>query len=370
MVFKIVFYIFLGSTAVQFMFWFFRFSRLVFMKEKRSQKPALNEPVSVVVCARNELQNLKNLLPRLYEQDYDNFEIIVVNDRSGDGTYDFLREEEQGNSLLEVVNIESTPDHIQEKKYALMLGIKKAKNDIVLLTDADCYPNTRFWIKTMASGFEENIKIVLGFSQYERKKGLLNKLIRFETLYTAIQYVSAALGRSPYMGVGRNLAYRKSFFLEKNGFSGYEKVIGGDDDLFVNKNGNKSNTKVVVGKDALVISYPKTKWRDFYRQKKRHLSVGKLYKGGNKTSLGILSLSHILFWFSFITLAVMSREPVWLMWGLLIRAAFLLVTFVPASKKLGDRVNFWNLVILDIIYVIYYSFTGIPALFSKKVKWN
>ena len=370
MAFKTVFYIFLGSTFVQFLFWLFRFSRLVFMKDKRSPETGQREPVSVVICARNELQNLKNLLPRLYEQDYENFEIIVVNDRSGDGTYDFLREEEPKNDLLEVVNIESTPDHIQEKKYALMLGIKKAKNDIVLLTDADCYPNTNRWIQTMANGFEKGIKIVLGFSQYERKKGLLNNLIRFETLYTAIQYISAALGKSPYMGVGRNLAYRKSFFLEKNGFSGYEKVIGGDDDLFVNKNSNKSNTKVAVGKDGLVISCPKTNWRDFYRQKKRHLSVGKLYKGGNKTSLGILSLSHILFWFSFITLAVMSREPIWLLWGLLIRAFFLLVTFVPASKKLGDQVNLWNLVMLDIVYVAYYFFTGIPALFSKKVKWN
>ena len=370
MVFKTIFYIFLGSTTVQFLFWLFRFSRLVFMKEKGSQKTNRQEPVSVVVCSRNELQNLQKLLPRLYEQEYPDFEIIVINDRSGDGTYDFLREEEQKSNLLEVVNIESTPDHIQEKKYALMLGIKKAKNDIVLLTDADCYPNTNRWIQTMANGFEENIKIVLGFSQYERKKGLLNKLIRFETLYTAIQYVSAALGKSPYMGVGRNLAYRKSFFLEKNGFSGYEKVVGGDDDLFVNKNSNKNNTKVAVGKDGLVVSYPKTKWREFYRQKKRHLSVGKLYKGRNKTSLGILSLSHVLFWFSFITLAVMSREPIWLLWGLLIRAFFLLVTFVPASKKLGDSISFWNLVILDIIYVFYYSFTGIPALFSKKVKWN
>ncbi|MDN5212151.1 glycosyltransferase [Fulvivirgaceae bacterium BMA12] len=342
----------------------------MFLKHKGSQERDQKEPVSVVICARNELENLKVLLPKLYDQEYEDYEIIVVNDRSGDGTYDFLREEEPKNSRLEVVNIESTPDHIQEKKYALILGIKKAKNDIVLLTDADCYPNSRHWIQAMANGFKANINIVLGFSQYERKKGLLNKLIRFETLYTAIQYISAALGRSAYMGVGRNLAYRKSFFLEKNGFSGFEKVIGGDDDLFVNKNSNKNNTKVAIGADALVISYPKTKWRDFYRQKKRHLSVGKLYKGRNKTGLGILSLSHILFWFSFITLAVMSREPIWLVLGLLIRTFFLLVTFVPASKKLGDRVNFWNLILLDVVYMVYYFFTGIPVLFSKKVKWS
>lgn len=370
MLIKILLYIFIGCAGIQLLYWLIWFSKLVFHTQKPSKKVNPDEPVSVVICARNEFDNLKTLLPKLYEQNYKEFEIIVVNDNSGDDTYDFLRVEEPLQEKLQVVNIENTPDHIQNKKYALMLGIKRAKHDLILLTDADCYPNTENWIKSMARSFEDKTQIVLGYSQYEKRPGLLNKLIRYETLYTGIQYLAAALSKSPYMGVGRNLAYRKSFFLANNGFAGFERVIGGDDDLFVNKYGNGKNTRIAIGKDAVVISYPKSTWTEFFRQKKRHLSVGKLYRGGKKTSLAILSLTHILFWFSFITLAVMSREPIWLLWGLLIRLFFLLITFVPGAIKLGDRVSLWNLALLDFIYVGYFFFTGIPALFSKKIKWS
>ncbi len=370
MLIKSVLYIFIGCASIHFLFWIFWFSKLIFFQNRKQVSNSANEPVSIVICARNELNNLKSLLPKLYQQKYPQYEIIVVNDNSGDGTYDFLREEEPANELLEVVNIHDTPDHINAKKYALMLGIKKAKHDIILLTDADCYPNTDAWIEKMAGAFDKDTQIVLGYSQYERKPGFLNAFIRFETLNTGILYVSAALSKSAYMGVGRNLAYRKSYFLKHNGFSGFEKIMGGDDDLFVNKHANNKNTKVVIGSEAMVYSYPKLKWASYYKQKLRHLAVGKLYKAGSKTRLAILSLAHILFWFSFITLAVMSREPIWLIGGFLIRTLFLLITFVPGAKKLGDKTSFFTLVFLDLFYVGYFIFTGIPALLSKRIKWS
>ncbi len=367
---KSVFYIFIGCAGIHFLYWIFWFSKLIFFKKDKQADHDVEEPISVIICARNELENLKSLLPKLYDQKYREYEVIVVNDNSGDGSYDYLRVEEPLQDKLEVVNIHDTPDHINGKKYALMLGIKKAKHDIMLLIDADCYPQSDKWMATMARTFDKETQIVLGYSQYEKKPGFLNNFIRFETLYTGVQYISAALAKSPYMGVGRNLAYRKSFFLKHNGFSGFEKIMGGDDDLFVNKYCNSKNTKVAIGSDALVYSYPKVSWSTFYKQKLRHLAVGKLYKAGSKTRLAILSLAHILFWFSFITLAVMSGEPIWLLWGFLIRATFLLITFVPGAKKLGDKISFLNLVFLDLFYIGYFIFIGVPALFSKKIKWS
>ncbi len=370
MKYDILLYLFVSSAGIQLFFWIIWFSRLVFYKKKNIDEPVKEEGVSVIICARNELENLKNLLPKIYEQDYSQFEVIVVNDRSADESFDYLRIEEQRQSLLEVVHIEHSPDHIQSKKYAIMLGVKKAKYDLILLTDADCYPASNQWIKSMSSCFTEKIQIVLGYSQYEKRKGILNSFIRFETFYTGLHYVSAALAKMPYMGVGRNLAYRKSLFLEVNGFSGYEKTMGGDDDLFVNKNSTRKNTSVCIGIDSVVYSYPKSTIGALYKQKLRHLSIGKHYKGINKTTLGILSLSHILFWLSFIILASVAREPIWLLFGIIGRFAFISITFIPASKKLGDKISWWNLALLDLLFVGYYVVTGIPALFSKRVKWR
>ncbi len=365
---KILFYLFISSIVIQLYFLLSAYIRLIFYKKKESKTTL--QPVSIIVCAYNELENLKKLLPKLYEQQHPDFEIIIVDDKSYDGTYEFLREESANNSLLKVATITETPDHINYKKYALLIGIKKAKNDIVLLTDADCLPASDEWVTSMTDSFEKETKIVLGYSQYKKETGFLNTFIRYETLHTGVQYIAAALAKNAYMGVGRNLAYRKSFFLEKDGFSGFEGVMGGDDDLFVNKYADRKNTKISIGKDSLVYSIPKTTFKEYYRQKLRHLSVGKLYRFGSKFRLGILLFAPLLFWFSFITLAIVEKEPAWLLWGFAIRLVYLILIYVPSSKKLGDSINIFGLLFMDFFYLIYQFIIGIPALFAKKVRWH
>lgn len=363
--------IFAGCLLLQLSYYLFIFSRLGFKGDQNTSIVESDAGVSVVVCACNEVENLRKLLPALMTQHFPQFEIIVVNDRSTDDTLSFLRSEVEKAEHLKIVTIEETPAHINSKKYGITLGIKSAKYDIILLTDADCVPASEDWIEAMVAPFHNNVtKIALGYSQYITKKGLLNLLIRFETLYTAVQYLSFALAGRPYMGVGRNMAYRKSFFLDKKGFSGYQKVMGGDDDLFVNKNATSQNTAVVLGKKSKVYSAPKTSWKTYFVQKKRHLSVGKLYKFKDRMYLGLLFLSHGLFWATFIALLVMWHEPYLIIGGFVVRILIQYLIFYKAAQKLGDKIKLWMLPLLDVLYLMYYIATGISAVASRNIKWN
>jgi len=347
---------------------------LIFLKaftgNKQSNSPATH-PVSVVIAARNELNNLKLLLPKLYNQNHDNYEIIIVDDRSDDDTYYFLYEEKKTQPLLKVVTVKETPNKMNPKKYALTLGIKAANNEIILLTDADCLPENEEWIQSMSSNFKNaSTEINLGVSVYQKQKGFLNAFIRFETLSTAIQYIGLALSGMPYMGVGRNLAYKKELFLKNKGFNSHIDITGGDDDLFVNKHGSNKNTTVSLSKSALTTSIPKQTWSGFFRQKTRHLSVGKYYKLKHTLLLAFISLTHLGFWISLIFCSVLIMEPYILLTGFILRTLLLYLTFMTACKKIGVRFDIWGLVFLDFIFVFYYLSIGIRALFTKKVRWS
>ena len=167
------------------------------------------------------------------------------------------------------------------------------------------------------------------------------------------------------------MAYRKSLFLDNKGFSGYQKITGGDDDLFINKHATKANTQAAVGSDSLVYSIPKTTWKEYFRQKKRHLAVGKLYKFSDRLRLGILFLSQVLFWVSFIALLCLWHEPYFVIAGFVLRVLVQYIIFYKAAQKLGDKIKLWMLIpMLDVLYVMYYIGTGISAVASRNIKWN
>ena len=342
---------------------------IAFSKGNKEHAPPT--PASVIVCAHNEEDNLRRLLPILYEQIHPEFEVIIVDDRSYDGTYDFLLRESKRNDKLRIVKVNEKPENFNGKKYALTLGIKAAKYENIVLTDADCTPASRHWLSHMSSQFTEGTQINLGFSYYEERTGFLNTFIRFETLVTAIHYIGRALMNSPYMGVGRNLAYTKSLFISNKGFKGHLDVTGGDDDLFVNEHATGKNTAVTIGPESTVYSIPKNSWKLFFRQKIRHLSVGKRYKSGNKVILGLYSLTHAFFWLFLIVLIGMQIELYVVIGAILLKTLLLYLTFIYACKKLGVKFNFWaTLVILDLLFVFYYSIIGLKALFTKRVRWS
>jgi cellulose synthase/poly-beta-1,6-N-acetylglucosamine synthase-like glycosyltransferase len=342
---------------------------IAFNKDKRIATTSTPTGMSVIVCAHDEEDNLRKLIPILLAQDHPNFEVIIVNDRSNDGTYDYLLKATTEDPRLRMVTVRDVPKHMTGKKFALTMGIKAARHDWVLLTDADCRPGPS-WIAGMNQHIVDNKSIVIGVSPYEKHEGLLNTFIRFESLLTAIQYVGFALSGRPYMGVGRNLAYRRQLFLESKGFNDHLDIIGGDDDLFVNRHATSANVAVAIGPGVVVHSVPKKTWRELFYQKLRHLSVGKRYKAADRFLLGLFSITWILSPFTWVAMPFLGIQ--WSIVGglIVLRLVLLCTVFNVAPRILGEPFEAWKVPFLDFIYAFYYLVAGPIALVTKRVRWK
>ena len=367
---EILFWTFLIRAGIQFLF--FALVTLVIYRYKLPSESQTEKPgVSVIVCAKNEYENLQKLIPALLQQEYPNFEIILVDDKSTDETYDYAIELEQREKKFKLLRIDLTPDHIHNKKYAITLGVKAAKNDIILLTDADCLPAGENWIDEMTKGFSDDKKqFVLGFSQYKDQETFLSKFINYETLLTGIHYIGIALLGNPYMGVGRNLGYRKSVFLKNNGFGKFQGIVGGDDDLIINQHARKRNTSIVLSAQAVVYSLPKTSYKEFVLQKTRHLSVGRHYRKADRLLLGLLITTKFTFWISFIAAILAVNQTILIGGSFLLVMVSLLTSISALKKKTGDNSGVWMSPLLDILFLFYYITTGLKVLFTKKIKWK
>lgn len=327
---------------------------VVFVRVARAKTPsdgAYREKVTVVICARNEEKNLRELIPLLMDQDHPAYDIVVVNDSSWDGTEDTLKAFCLTYPNIYAVHLDEDKQRMTGKKFALTIGIKAAKTDVVLLTDADCRPQSRHWISQMVAPFaQEKTEVVLGVSPYRRMGGLLNKLIRFDAAQVAITYVGMAKLGMPYMGVGRNLAYRRELFFRNGGFKSHLHIASGDDDLFVAEVAQKQNTSVVIVPTAQTLSAPKTTWSAWVHQKRRHFTTAPHYRFSVKFMLGIWPFSLLLFWFSIVLL--MLVHSAFLIAGslLLLRYAPHFATLVGALRKTGQSdliiaAPFWELMV-------------------------
>jgi len=273
---NILLYVFIGTIFIQFLFYGFLFLKFTYAKTKNISKK--NIPISIIICAKNEADNLKTFLPSIVNQDYPNFQIVLINDASNDNTLEIMNTFQKQHNNIKIVDVENNEAFWGSKKYALTLGIKASNHEHLLFTDADCRPVSKYWITEMTKHFEDKKSIVLGYGAYKRSSSFLNKLIRFETLMTAVQYFSYAKSGIPYMGVGRNLAYQKNEFFKANGFINHMQVRSGDDDLFINQVANSKNTTICFTKSSFTESLPKTSFKTWITQKRRHISASKHYK--------------------------------------------------------------------------------------------
>lgn len=347
--------------------WFFR--RLAFYKPTARNKTQTH-PVSVIVCARDEAANLARNLPGVLVQTYPTtHEVIVVNDNSVDESKYVIAELQKNFKNLQHVPLTHEAKGIPGKKYPLSIGIKECKHEIVLLTDADCVPATEFWIQRMQEGYEDGIEVVIGYGAYHKKPGLLNKLIRFETFQSALQYLSFALAGIPYMGVGRNLSYKKGLFFKVKGFSSMNHIASGDDDLFINKVANKQNTAIVIDPEATILSEPKKTFREWFSQKTRHFSTARFYKPLHKFLLGMYTISQFLFYPAFVGALLLFDWRIVLGVFVLRMISFFSV-YTKSLKKLGESdLGAW-LLFLDIWQFFYYIIFA-PALWKKpRPTWN
>jgi glycosyltransferase involved in cell wall biosynthesis len=364
---ELLFGLVIALFCVQVLYWALFLTGL--RKVEAPKRPSSIPPVSIIVCAHDEEQNLKELIPMLLNQDHPDFEVIVVDDQSNDGTWDLLLAETKKHPKLKMVKVTMKPGHIPGKKFALTLGIKAATHDIVLLTDADCRPAGNSWASVMASHFDDSTDLVLGISPYYLKPGLLNTLIRFESNLTAIFYVSLTGLGVPYMGVGRNLAYRKKIFFEGKGFNTHLSETGGDDDLFVNQHAKSVNTVAVTDKNSLVYSFPASGLAAFFNQKKRHLSAGKKYKALHRLMLAPLMAGQSLF-IPVAICALLTIQTKFVLGFIFARWILMAVVFRVFIKKTGISFSWYNIPTADILFSFYYLAAAPAALFSRKIVWK
>jgi glycosyltransferase involved in cell wall biosynthesis len=365
----IVFVLFCVLLFIRLFYLLFFFARLAFYKAKPKSSFRTNA-VTVIVCARDEAANLAKNLPGILVQEYNStHEVIVVDDNSYDDTKYLLEGLKKDFKQLHIIELTQEAKMIPGKKFPLSIGIKTAKHEIVLLTDADCVPASEHWINSMQGAYDDDTEIVLGYGAYHKKSGLLNKLIRWETFHSAMQYMSYALAGTTYMGVGRNLSYKKAIFYRHKGFSAHNNIPGGDDDLFINMAATKSNVKINLEKESFTLSEPAESFGEWKKQKFRHYSTSKYYKPSHKFLLGLYAFSQFLFY------PVMIVATLFFSWqfSLIPFAVFIIlqaIIYAKSMKKLGEKDLLPFFIFLDIWMFFYYIIFAISLIKKPRPTWK
>lgn len=357
----------LGCTA----YYFIRYFSALCQKEQGNalERPG-TMPLSVIIAARNEYENLQRYLHKVLEQDYPDFEVVLVNDCSFDQSSEYLKELALQQPRLKVVEIAEEEKYKHGKKFALTLGIKAAKHEHLVFTDADCEPASTKWLQHVAAGFAQNKEIVIGFSPEIKKKGLLNYFSGFETFYTALQYISFALRNQTYMGVGRNMAYTKTIFFKNKGFASHMHLLSGDDDLFINEVANADNVAVITNPDSFMLTSAMSTWSEYLVQKTRHYSVGKYYKSIDKWNLTFISLSGMLFYFGIVAAICLGISWQVLLGIYLGRLFFVMPFYYLSMKRLGLLELWLPSIALEPMFFIANPILSLVGIFARVRRWK
>jgi cellulose synthase/poly-beta-1,6-N-acetylglucosamine synthase-like glycosyltransferase len=365
----VLFGFFCLMTVSQTLYVLFIFRRLAFFKESPTLEEADLPPVSVIIAARNEADNLFENLPYILQQNYPKFEVIVINNQSIDDSAHLLMAYQRQYPNLKVIEVARSPHLRPGKKLPITLGVKGAQFEHLLLTDADCKPSSNEWLRSMAGRFTAGKEIVLGFGPYMKRPGFLNRLVRFDTAWIGMSYLSFALSRLPYMGVGRNLAYTKELFNHVHGFKSHYALPSGDDDLFIQEAAKKRNHRINIDRQAFCYSEASESWSGWARQKSRHYTTSPKYGVIKKWLLGIYPFSMLLLMISFVIL-MFSTDFRWI--TLSVFGIVLILKWWIQGRcfvKLGEKGFVRYLPLWDIFYtllmpVLYYS-----AEKKKANKW-
>ena len=337
------------------------FSKVAFFKKEG--RPKLDEelePVSIVLCARNAYEFLTELIPALLNQDYPDFEIVVVNDCSDDETEGYLKDLGCKEPRVKPVQLKQHLNFFNGKKFPLSMGIKSAKNDLIVFTECNCMPANDQWLRSVVNRYNHRTEIVIGYCPYVQKKGFLNHIIRFDALQNGLLYLSSALNRHPYMGVGKNLSYRKELFYKNKGFISHYTTSVGDDDLFINQAANKKNTEVLIDAENTITTTPPSSFRLWARQKSSRYSTLPKYSKRARFYLSLFYTSQFLFYASFIALmclrpaftiadSAMFYIPI-LTFCFLLRFGSQLIIYQKASKQLGEKGLLPGLIVYDLLF--------------------
>ncbi|HBN07023.1 MAG TPA: hypothetical protein DD434_14750 [Bacteroidales bacterium] len=354
----------------QILYYIIVYGRVAFFKEHKlttDEKQNFCPSVSVVMCVKDDAYNLEKKLPIILEQEYPNFEVVVVNDASKDETEYMLRVLQEIYPNLNIVNLYNNVNGFLGKKYPLSLGIKSAKNDIILLTESDTMPLNYNWISTMVKGFKQKKDIVLGFTNFEQKSTFLNTLMQYENQTSAMNYLGNAMLNNPYMGQGRNMAYKREFFFETGGFISQYNVSVGEDDLFVNKNANSKNTAVVLNRDSINLASPKEKREEWVIQKKKHFKSMSHFKLKDKIISTLMPFATLLI-YVLVALSIVFKFPwEYAIMPLVLKYIFQIIVYYKSSKTLGTKQVAFLSPLLEVLFLFINTTIRFFTLFTKKI---
>jgi len=359
----IILIVFGVSLLIQLFYHWGVFSRVAFYKKKTVPKgDAELEPVSVVICARDAYEYLTELVPALLSQDYPDFEVVIVNDCSDDETEEYLKDLARKEPKIKPVQLKQHLNFFNGKKFPLSMGIKSAKNDLIVLTECNCMPVNDLWLRSVVERYNGKTEIVIGYSPYMQRKSSLNRLMRFDALQNGLLYLSAALKRHAYMGIGRNLSYRKELFYRNKGFISHYTTSVGDDDLFISQVANKRNTEVLIDAENTIRTTPTRSFRLWIRQKSSRYSTVSKYNARARLSLSLFYVSQLVFYVSFIALLCLNAQPAFtitngavfyipiLVFFFLLRFGTQLFIYHKASKRLGEKGLLPGLILYDLLF--------------------
>ena len=367
---RISFYVlavFVLALLIQLCIHWIRFSKLAFFKNKtRPKENDELEPVSVVVCARDSYEELTELVPTLLHQDYPKFELVIVNDCSEDETEQYLKDLERLDPRVKPVQLRQHLNFFNGKKFPLSMGIKSASHDLLVLTDADCLPNSNEWLRSVVSRYKSDTEVVLGYCTYRKTGGLKNLLMRFEALQEGLLYLSSAIARKPYMGVGKNLSYRKELFYKNKGFTSHYTNSAGDDDVFISQVANKRNTEVQVDAENAVTRTANSSLATWLRRRCRRYSTLTMHRVGVRAFWALHYWSQFLFYAAFIALFflkpafTLSLEIPYTLYYFPILAFLFLLRYLTqlliyggASKRLGEQGLLPGLLLWDFLFALF-----------------
>lgn len=364
----IVFYMMAAAALVQILYYAGMYSGVFSLS--RAPAEGAEKPVSVIIAARNETENLQKFLPGVLEQEYKEYEVIVVDDASTDNSYDMLSEMKVQYPHLRITHVPYDPKYHIGKKMAITIGVKAAKYEHLLFTDADCQPQSPRWLQHMQRHFVQGKDFVVGYGGYFRRFGILNRFIRYDAAFIAMQYLTFALRGMPYMGVGRNMGYTKNLFFRHAGFSGSLHLRWGDDDLFVNKLARSNNVAPEASREAFVMSEPASTFRAWRKQKQRHMETSAFYKLRDKMVLFLEPFSRVVFYLAFILLLFLPVNILWVLGVFVLRLLMQQVVFIKWFSWIREAELLIYSVLLDFLMPWVHFIFLLSNRFVKHYRWD
>ena len=321
--------------------------------------------VSVVIAARNEEKHLTSCLESLTQQTYssDGYEIIVVNDKSTDGTERICREYAGRYANLTYVNAEEDTA-LPGKTNALDQGIQKARGEIILITDADCtVPPT--WVEFTAKRYAPDTGIVGGVTLQSASTWFEG----MQSLDWAFLLGLAAAGvarRNPLSTIGNNLSFRKRAYQDVGGYRKIPFSVTEDFMLFQSiVKTKKWNYLYPVDGRVLVVSQPCATFKELLRQKHRW------GKGGLDMKLSGMMIMVVGFATHALLLTTLIMGSVFVAASCLLAKIAVDYFFLEAILKRLERTDLLKYIYLfEVYFILYVLLLPFIVFFGGKVIWK